>query len=170
MTRGSGETNAASLRPAGALPRLWAGLIDFFVLFMQYNVVVFLFSLAGLALSWLGRVLSLGRPAYLVALAVYRAGWVWSALVALAYFPYWWARGGQTFGMRMLRLRVVTANEPGGRVGWVRAVGRGLAALLSLGALALGFAWIVIDERHQGWHDKLAGTLVVHIHDTNGDR
>jgi uncharacterized RDD family membrane protein YckC len=25
----------------------------------------------------------------------------------------------------------------------------------------LGFLWIVFDEDRQGWHDKIAGTLVV---------
>ena len=27
--------------------------------------------------------------------------------------------------------------------------------------LFLGFLWIVFDSRKQGWHDKLAGTVVV---------
>jgi len=26
----------------------------------------------------------------------------------------------------------------------------------------LGFIWIGIDNRKQGWHDKLAGTLVIY--------
>lgn len=27
--------------------------------------------------------------------------------------------------------------------------------------LFLGFIWVAFDDRKQGWHDKLAGTLVV---------
>jgi uncharacterized RDD family membrane protein YckC len=26
----------------------------------------------------------------------------------------------------------------------------------------LGFLWIVFDEEKQSWHDKVAGTVVVH--------
>ncbi|MBT7879149.1 MAG: hypothetical protein HN738_13805, partial [Gammaproteobacteria bacterium] len=28
-------------------------------------------------------------------------------------------------------------------------------------ALGLGFIWIALDKRKQGWHDKLAGTVVI---------
>jgi uncharacterized RDD family membrane protein YckC len=27
--------------------------------------------------------------------------------------------------------------------------------------LFLGFIWVAFDARKQGWHDKLAGTLVI---------
>jgi len=30
--------------------------------------------------------------------------------------------------------------------------------------VGLGFFWIIWDKRKQGWHDKIAGTVVV-IHD-----
>jgi uncharacterized RDD family membrane protein YckC len=30
------------------------------------------------------------------------------------------------------------------------------------GILFLGFLWILFDNRRQGWHDKLAGTIVVY--------
>ncbi len=39
-----------------------------------------------------------------------------------------------------------------------RAVGYALAAL----PLFLGFFWILMDDRRQGWHDKLADTVVVY--------
>ena len=154
-------------RPAGILPRLGASLIDLFLLFMQYNVVVFMFSLASLLLSLLGRELALGRPIFLAARIIYWAGWAWSGLVALIYFPYWWWRGGRTFGMQMLKLQIVASGRGGhGREpGLGRALVRGLGALVSLVPLGLGFLWILIDEHRQTWHDKLAGTLVVQAED-----
>jgi uncharacterized RDD family membrane protein YckC len=27
--------------------------------------------------------------------------------------------------------------------------------------LLLGYAWVLIDKKRQGWHDKIAGTYVV---------
>jgi uncharacterized RDD family membrane protein YckC len=29
----------------------------------------------------------------------------------------------------------------------------------------LGFIWIAFDKRKQGWHDKLAGTVVISAED-----
>jgi uncharacterized RDD family membrane protein YckC len=31
--------------------------------------------------------------------------------------------------------------------------------------MCLGFLWIAFDKRKQGWHDKLAGTVVVRTPD-----
>jgi uncharacterized RDD family membrane protein YckC len=42
-----------------------------------------------------------------------------------------------------------------------QSVGRYFAYLVSIIPLCLGFAWIAFDARKQGWHDKLAGSVVV---------
>jgi uncharacterized RDD family membrane protein YckC len=42
-----------------------------------------------------------------------------------------------------------------------RYVGYYLSAL----ALYAGYWWVLIDNRRQGWHDKLAGTIVVYAWD-----
>ncbi len=49
-------------------------------------------------------------------------------------------------------------------IGWKSAVVRALGYLVSLVPLGLGFLWAIWDKRHQGWHDKLAGTLVLQDH------
>lgn len=38
---------------------------------------------------------------------------------------------------------------------------RYLGYLLSILPLGLGFLWILVDKRNQGWHDKLAHTVVI---------
>ncbi len=38
---------------------------------------------------------------------------------------------------------------------------RYLGYFLSLFPLGLGFLWVAFDQRKQGWHDKLAGTVVI---------
>ena len=40
-------------------------------------------------------------------------------------------------------------------------IGRYFAYYLSLLPLGLGFLWIAWDQRKQGWHDKIAGTVVI---------
>lgn len=40
---------------------------------------------------------------------------------------------------------------------------RALASLLSFLPLGLGFFWMAFDKRKQTWHDKIAGTVMVHL-------
>jgi uncharacterized RDD family membrane protein YckC len=42
-----------------------------------------------------------------------------------------------------------------------QAIGRYLAYYLALIPFGLGFLWVAFDKRKQGWHDKLAGTVVI---------
>ena len=48
-------------------------------------------------------------------------------------------------------------------VDWTTSVVRALACFISLVALGLGFIWIAFDSEKQGWHDKIAGTVVVRL-------
>jgi uncharacterized RDD family membrane protein YckC len=76
-----------------------------------------------------------------------------------AYCAGFWTLLGRTPGMMLLGLRVVTVDgdRPGARRSIIRAVGYWVSAIL-----LLGFAWIAVDRRSQGFHDKLAGTFVVY--------
>jgi uncharacterized RDD family membrane protein YckC len=51
-----------------------------------------------------------------------------------------------------------------GPLSWGQCIGRYFAYFLSFLGLCLGFMWVGWDERKQGWHDKLAGTLVVRVY------
>jgi uncharacterized RDD family membrane protein YckC len=70
-----------------------------------------------------------------------------------------WSLGGRTIGMAALGLRVVKADgtPPGVRRSIIRALGYWVSAIAMV-----GFAWIAVDRRSQGFHDKLAGTFVVY--------
>jgi uncharacterized RDD family membrane protein YckC len=56
--------------------------------------------------------------------------------------------------------RIMDART-GGKPSTGQLIGRYFAYYVSTLALLLGFIWIAFDSRKQGWHDKLAGTLVV---------
>jgi uncharacterized RDD family membrane protein YckC len=71
--------------------------------------------------------------------------------VTAAYFVVSWRRGGQTIGMRAWRIRIVAAE--GGALPWPRALLRFMVALVSLGALGLGFLWCLVDRERRAWHD-----------------
>jgi uncharacterized RDD family membrane protein YckC len=59
-----------------------------------------------------------------------------------------------------LRLRVVDART-GQAITTGKAIGRYLGYYVSALPLLLGFIWVGIDKRKQGFHDKLAGTVVI---------
>jgi uncharacterized RDD family membrane protein YckC len=82
-------------------------------------------------------------------------------IVALAYFAGLWAWKGTTVGGIVLKLQIVRCD--GKPVTFAVALVRGLAAALSVVVLFLGFLWIAWDPDKQGWHDKIAGTIVVRL-------
>ncbi|EAO2872869.1 RDD family protein [Salmonella enterica subsp. enterica] len=71
-----------------------------------------------------------------------------------------WQRVQATPGKMALRLRVLDA-ENGCSASTRQYICRYLGYLVSTVPLGLGFFWIAFDRRKQGWHDKLAGTVVV---------
>jgi uncharacterized RDD family membrane protein YckC len=81
---------------------------------------------------------------------------VFSALAVLAF----WLTRQATPGKMAIGASIVDADT-GKRPTSAQFVGRYLAYYVSMIPLFLGFAWIGIDMRKQGWHDKLAGTVVV---------
>jgi uncharacterized RDD family membrane protein YckC len=80
-------------------------------------------------------------------------------IVFWAYCTVFWSLVGRTPGMMLLGVRVVTVDgrTPGIRRSVIRACGYWVSAVL-----LLGFVWIAIDQRSQGFHDKLARTFVVY--------
>lgn len=71
-----------------------------------------------------------------------------------------WIYKSATPGKMVARLRIVDAqsgNQPTVGQYVVRYLGYFASSIL----LFLGFIWISFDKRKQGWHDKLAGTVVI---------
>jgi len=85
---------------------------------------------------------------------------VLAIIASIAYFVYFWSTSGQTLGQKMVKVRVVGADSgetiTAGRAG-IRYVGM----LISVWLIFLGLIWVAIDPRKQGWHDKMANTLVI---------
>ena len=97
----------------------------------------------------------------LILLVSVRGGPALCFLVAVAYFAGMLAWKGTTVGGIILRLQVVRAN--GQPLSFLVALVRALAAVFSGFVLFLGFFWIGWDSEKQGWHDKIAGTVVVRL-------
>ena len=82
--------------------------------------------------------------------------WVLPALAVIAFWLYRQA----TPGKMLVGARVVDA-ETGGALSTGQAIGRYLGYFVSMIPLFLGIIWVAFDPKKQGWHDKLAGTVVV---------
>ena len=80
-------------------------------------------------------------------------------LPALAVIVFWRYRGA-TPGKMLISAKIADA-ETLGTPSTGKLIGRYFAYIVSC-IFMLGFIWIAFDKRKQGWHDKLAGTLVIY--------
>jgi predicted GNAT family N-acyltransferase/uncharacterized RDD family membrane protein YckC len=80
-------------------------------------------------------------------------------LPSLATILFWILRGA-TPGKMLVGARIVDART-GGKASAAQCIGRYFAYFISGFALFIGFMWIAVEPHKQGWHDKLATTLVV---------
>jgi uncharacterized RDD family membrane protein YckC len=85
---------------------------------------------------------------------------IFTYILPFAVTIWLWLKYMATPGKMALKLIVVDA-ETGEKMSTGQAIGRYFAYILSTLPFGLGFLWIGIDKRKQGWHDKLAGTVVI---------
>ncbi len=150
---------------AGFASRLLAVIIDTIVLVLTYVGLTWFISVA-VKLLPIGRIFGFSLSALLgqegsgqlvsteTVIAVF-------TLSTIVYYVFFWTITGQTLGMILMGLRVVTIE--GRRLTVWRAIIRFIGYILAALPFFLGFAWILVDNRRQGWHDKLAGTYVAYI-------
>jgi uncharacterized RDD family membrane protein YckC len=98
------------------------------------------FSADALFLGWTDFLVSVGLP--------------------LAATVLLWKYRQSTPGKMAVGARVVDAAT-GAPLGLGRGLVRYLGYFVSLVPLGLGFLWVAFDPRKQGWHDKMAGSVVV---------
>ncbi|EEG5674664.1 RDD family protein [Salmonella enterica] len=82
--------------------------------------------------------------------------WILPAVLTIVL----WRRFQATPGKMALRLRILDVDS-GHCACTGQCIGRYLGYFVSAAPLGLGFLWVAFDRRKQGWHDKLAGTVVV---------
>lgn len=134
------------LQYVGFWPRVLASLID--------TVLILLLTMPLLLLLY--------GPAYLDSTDLLQGpmelliSYVLPAVVVVVF----WVYRSATPGKMMIGAKIVDADT-GGRPTTGRLIGRYLGYYLSSLPLGLGFFWVAWDRRKQGWHDKLARTVVV---------
>ena len=91
---------------------------------------------------------------------LYSAGDAILNLVMAAAVVWFWVKKGATPGKMLFGLQVRDAKT-GQFTSVPRALLRYFGYLISSVILCLGLIWVGFDKKKQGWHDKIAKTVVV---------
>jgi uncharacterized RDD family membrane protein YckC len=135
------------LEYAGFWIRTWASIIDTFLLILiTFPLLV---SIYGWSYFDEGADLIAGPADFLIS-------WVLPAVAVIVFWIYKQA----TPGKMAVSAKIVDATT-GQPASTAQLVGRYFAYILSALPLCLGMIWVAFDKRKQGWHDKLAGTVVI---------
>jgi uncharacterized RDD family membrane protein YckC len=147
-------TDSRSIPYAGVVSRTLALTLDVLLLSV---VILVLGVMVGVAVS----VVVPGDHHVHVGVSIVSAAFGALSLITGLYLICFWTLAGQTPGMRLMRLRVTSldGDRPRPGRGLVRVIGMVLAAL----PLMAGYAMILVDDRRQGLHDKLARTQVLYV-------
>jgi uncharacterized RDD family membrane protein YckC len=134
------------LEYVGFWPRVGASLID--TILLMIIVLPVIHMIYGPS-YWVSDSLVQGPADFLVS-------WV---MPAIAVILFWIARQA-TPGKMAIGAKIVDAST-GQAASTGQLVGRYLGYYVSVLPLFLGIFWVAFDDRKQGWHDKLARTVVV---------
>ncbi|MEK7526168.1 MAG: RDD family protein [Patescibacteria group bacterium] len=126
---------------AGFGIRLVAYLIDIVVIVIANVILQMIFKTINMEV--------LGTPASMI------VGW--------GYLIYFTTTTGQTLGKKVMKIKVVRLSD-GKTLDYLGAflrevVGRFISGIV----LGLGYLWVIGDAKKQGWHDKIAGTVVIKV-------
>ena len=153
--------NSQNLEPSAPLgeyggfaTRLVAFLIDRLIIFVFTTITVLVANFLldslhiGDELLWQYTRLVLGAIVFIVNISFY-----WG------YFLVFWVLSGQTPWKAPMGVRIVRTDGERLHIGKaiIRVIGYWVSAILFL-----GYLWVLVDNRRQGFHDKMAGTYVVY--------
>lgn len=136
------------MKYAGFWIRTGAAIID--TILIMLIVVPLLIAVYGWAYFGSSQTSLIAGP------ADFLISWVLPAVAVIAF----WIVKQATPGKMAVSTRIVDAAS-GEAASAGQLVGRYLAYYVSLLPLGLGILWVAFDKKKQGWHDKLAGTVVV---------
>lgn len=134
------------LEYVGFWVRVWAAIID------SALITVIIFPLLISIYGW-----AYLDPENLVRGSMdFLISWVLPAIAVISLWIYKLATPGKmAIGAKIVDARTGRKPSKG------QLIGRYFAYFVSILPLFLGLLWVAFDKRKQGWHDKLAGTVVV---------
>ena len=143
---------AQDLEYAGFWIRVGAALVDSFLLLLIITPLLIKFY------GWTYFSADAGVNSYVFVKGP--SDFVISYLIPAVLSIVFWMTKGATPGKMLLKLKIVDAKT-GNPLTLGQSIGRYLGYYVSIIPFCLGLIWVGIDSKKQGWHDKLAGTVVV---------
>jgi uncharacterized RDD family membrane protein YckC len=80
-------------------------------------------------------------------------------ILQLSYSTWMLGMYGATVGKMVMKIKVVKENKS--KLTYSDALLREITKYLSAAILLLGYLTVIWDKKKQGWHDKIAKTIVV---------
>jgi uncharacterized RDD family membrane protein YckC len=113
--------------------------------------------------AWLIDGVIIGVPAFILMMLL-PVMLIYPLVIAasVAYQIYFWTTTGQTYGKKVMGLKVVSA-ETGELLTYSEGAIRYVGYLVSGVALYIGYLWVIWDPQHDAWHDKIAKTKVIKV-------
>jgi uncharacterized RDD family membrane protein YckC len=153
-------------RPAGAERTPFAGVASRGVaLVVDAFAIVAGTAVIGGAASLVAAVVGGLKPEWLAQMLLSLAG----VMVAVGYFVLFWQTAGQTPGMRLMHVRVLSRRSDGRLTAW-QAILRTVGLALAIIPCFLGFVPALFDRRRRALPDYLARTEVVYDDGTLAER
>lgn len=143
------DMRTRKLRYAGFWIRFLAVLLDGIAMFLLLLAVGFalgssLTQTAGLA----------PRPVFVVIVQQFLG-----LIIGISYETFFIGKYGATLGKMICRIQVVSPD--GGRISYLRALGRYFAKLLNTFTLTIGYIIAAFDSEKRALHDRICNTRVV---------
>lgn len=146
------KSESKNITVVGFGPRLLAALIDG----SMVGFLSFMLALVIGVVAMFTNMISTGQDSSALEMLT-----IFSLLIfSIIYYVGFWANDGQTMGNIVTGLKVVRTD--GSQLSIGRALLRYVGYLISAALFSIGFFWAAFDSKRQGWHDKLADTLVVY--------
>lgn len=142
--------------PADFRNREYAGFWLRVAAFVIDGVLTFLVTAPALIYFYGTAYFTGDSPELIMGPADFVISYVFPAVATIVF----WLVSQATVGKMVMSASVVDAKT-GKTISVWQAVRRYLGYFLSVLPFGLGFLWAAFDRRHQTWHDKLAGTVVI---------
>ena len=134
------------IRYGGFWLRFWASMIDSLLLFIIITpILLHVYGFEFLAMGGFSK----GPVDFILT-------WVLPCVAIILFWHYKAATPGK-MAFNLLIVDSKTLQKPTTKQLIIRYLGYYVSTLF----FCLGFLWIAFDKRKQGWHDKMAGTVVI---------
>lgn len=140
--------------------------INFAGFWVRFFAYLFDISITYLIVSFISPLFVLFIPGWTRFLSLILAN-----ILRLIYFVFFWFKYSATPGKMLFKLRIEKINNKKenikNKLTFITAIIRYLSSYISGTILFLGYFWVAFDEKKQGWHDKIAKTIVVRLDNKN---